>query len=330
MKGIHDLVNSLLQPLVKRIFHWKTFPTANEAIEALIRYDSKGYRRPGTCFVAIHIHGLRTTLSHRLFVEALLHFFRYYAVSEKIDGVSQTTVVQLIELILHNQYCIYENKLYRQTMGSSIDSPLITTLVDIYLFYWQRDLLRKLTPQRSRFFGRYSNNIFFAWNESQANLVTFLKQHNLTHSNPPPVRMSLSMGCKVRYLDAEISHINGILQTRVYHHPAFEPYALPYVSETTSSQSHGSILRAALLRAILYCSNVREFESERLHIELSFLLNDVSLYSIQRIVDNFFIEYRVAKRHTGLDESTYQFLRKIIRDNYQQQSEYHSRLRQRW
>ena len=79
------------------------------------------------------------------------------------------------------------------------------------------------------------------------------------------------------------------------------------------------------IRAILYCSNVREFESERLHIELSFLLNDVSLYSIQRMMDNFFIEFRIGKRHTGLDESTYQFLRKLIRDNYQQQSEYHSR-----
>lgn len=137
------------------------------------------------------------------------------------------------------------------------------------------------------------------------------------------------MGCKVRYLDAEISHINGILQTRVHHHPAFEPYALPYVSETTSSQSHGSILRAALLRAILYCSNGRKCENERLHIELSFLLNDVSLYSIQGVVYNFFIEHRVVKRHMGLGESTYQFLPMVTRDNYQQKSEYHSRLRQR-
>ena len=294
-----------------------------------MRYDNRGLIQPGTCFVTIHVRHLRTSLSHRFVIDALLHFFHYYTVSEKIDGVSQTTIAQLIKLILKNQYCIYENKLYRQSKGSSIDSPLITTLIDIYLFYWQYDLLRRLGSKRNRFFGRCSNTLIFAWNESKENLITFLNQRNLSHSKHPSVRMNVSMSYKVQYLDAEMSHINGCLQTRVYHHPAFEPYALPYMSPTTSSPSHGSLLRAALLRAILYCSNAREFENERSHIELSFLLNDVSLYSIQRAVDNFLIEYRVVKRHMGLDESTYQFLRKLIRDNYQQQSDYHSRFHQR-
>jgi hypothetical protein len=70
------------------------------------------------------------------------------------------------------------------------------------------------------------------------------------------------MGTKIHYLDAEISHHQGNLQTRVYHHSAFESYALTYLSETRNSQSHASLLRAALFRAALYCSSVREFESE--------------------------------------------------------------------
>ena len=323
MRGVLDLVNGLLQSIIKRRFHSKTFPTANEAIEALIRFDSLGYIRPGTVFVTVHFHNLLTTLSHHLIIETLHHFFRYYAQCEHLFGISETTIVQLIQLVLDNQYCIHEKKLYRQTIGSSMDSPLITTLIDIYLFYWQYDLLRRLNQKQHRFFGRCSNKMIFAWNDSKEKLVAFLNQKNLTHSNHPDIRFTVSMGYSVQFLDAEISHHQGMLQARVYHHPIFEPYALPYLSDTRTSQSHASLLRAALFRAVLYCSSVREFESERLHIELSFLLNDVSLYLIQQIIEHFFLEFRIDKRGMDLDDDAYQFLRRCVRITYQQQSKYH-------
>ena len=329
MRGILDLVNGLLQRLIKDRFHSKTFPTANEAIEALARYNSRGSIQSGTVFVTIHVHGLRTSLPHHVMIEALVQFFRYYKVSETIDGISQTTIVQLIQLVLDNQYCVYEKRLYRQTTGSSMDSPLITTLVDIYLFHWQYDLLRRLRRMQDRFFGRCLNKMIFAWNDSRKQLVAFLNQNNLTHSNHPDIRLTVSMGYRVQYLDAEISHHQGMLQTRVYHHPTFEPYALPYLSEIRTAQSHASLLRAALFRAVLYCSSVREFESERLLTELSFLLNDVSLCFIQQIMEHFFLEFRIGKRGMDLDENAYQFLRKCVRDNYQQHSEYHLQRRQR-
>ena len=84
MRGILDLVNGLLQSLIKDRFHSKTFPTANEAIEALMRYDSQGYMRPGTFFVTIHVRDLRTSLPHQVMIEALVQFFRYYKVGEKL------------------------------------------------------------------------------------------------------------------------------------------------------------------------------------------------------------------------------------------------------
>ena len=107
-----------------------------------------------------------------------------------------------------------------------MDSPLITTLIDIYLFYWQYDLLRRLNRKQHRFFGRCSNKMIFAWNDSKENLIAFLNQRNLTHSSHPDIRLTVSMGYRVQFLDAEISHLQGMLQTRVYHHPTFEPLCL--------------------------------------------------------------------------------------------------------
>ena len=148
--------------------------------------------------------------------------------------------------------------------------------------------------------------------------------------------MTVKINSKIQYLDAEISHIQGLSQTRVYHHPIFEPYALPYVSKihaTSSSSSSLSsssssseiliLLRDALIRVVLYCSNAREYENEQLYIELSFLLNDVPLYLIHKTIENFFIEFYEMKKNMFLDESTYLCFRSIIRQNYQQQSKYH-------
>lgn len=329
-KGVLDLVNDFLQPLIEDKFQSKTFPTANEVIEALARYVNDNSLRSTALFVNIHIHNLRSTLPHHLIIAALNHFFRYYKYCELINGISPTTIIQLVQMILSNQFCMHEDKLYQQTCGSFLDSPLITTLIDIFLFHWQYDLLRRLGVQNKRFFGRCHNQIFFVWNESKDNLLTFLQQTNSTHSYPFPLRMTVSINTKIQYLDAEIGHLQGILQTRVYHHSVMEPYALPYLPETkTSSSRVTTLLHAALIRAILYCSNIREFENERLYIELSFLFNDVSLSLIQMIIENFLFELHLIKRSMHMDEVIYRSVRSRVRENYQQQSKYHIRRRQR-
>jgi hypothetical protein len=334
MKGILHLIHHLLQPLIKEKFDSKTFPTANEAIEALIKYTESNHLRLTTFFVTIQIHDLHSTLPHHLIIEALQHFFHYYKYDhQKIDGILTTTIIRLIELFLKNQYCLYEHKLYQQIIGSSIDLPLITTFIDIYLFYWQYDLLRRLGSKRNRCFGRCHNQIFFIWNDSKDELVTFLKQNKFIHSNyPEDIQMTVTIDYNIQYLDAEISHIQGRLQTRVYHHSNFEPYALPYLSKiktkSTSTSSHIFVLlRAALIRAVLYCSNACEFENERLYIELSFLLNDVSLYLIQTIMANFFIEFHTVERDIFRHVTTYGNLRSQIQKHYQEQSKYHLRQR---
>ncbi|CAF3034520.1 unnamed protein product [Rotaria sp. Silwood2] len=263
-------------------------------------------------------------------IEALENFFSFTS-KTKIDGILTTTIIQLIRLILENQFSVYENKLYQQMIGSSIDSSLIRILIDIYIFYWQYDLLRILNKKRDiffrRVFGRHLNQIFFLWNGSKDELFTFLNTKSLTHSKYDHIRMTVSMDYKIQYLDAEICDVGRILQTRVYHHLSFEPYALPYMPEIQTRPSQSQILlllRNSVIRAILYCSNEQEFENELLYIELSFLHNEISSYLIQKIIENFFIEFHVVKKDTCLfDENTYQVLQSSIRQNYKQKSKYH-------
>ena len=218
--------------------------------------------------------------------------------------------------------------------------------MDIYLFAWQYHLTCELHQQKNgrKIIGRCHNQIFFIWNKSKDELFDFLNRHKSIYANyPQDMQMTVTADHKIQYLDAEISHIRGILQTRVYHHARFEPYALPYSSKikTISPSSSSSsdllllllLLRDALILAALYYSNVHEYEQEQLYIEVSFLLNHLSLYLIQKTIENFGIEFHRIKRNTLIaDENAYQLFRSNIRQHYQQQSKYHLREeeRQRW
>ena len=328
IKAIACFINILLQPLVQCVIRSKTLPTGSEAIQAFEGYVKRGYLQPTTLFVTMHIHDLCTTLPHHLILEKLQEFLHTYAENRQIEGTSTATIVRLVQLILENQFCVYENKLYQQTAGCSVHSSLIIALVDIYLFYLQHNLVSILTKKKE-LFGRSLNQLFFTWNGSKDELLTLLDRINLTNSTYTHIQITTSIDHNLQYLDAEIGHDEGLLYTRVYHDSNFEPYALPYVLETTASQSHLFLLRAALIRSILYCSNVVEFENERLFIDLCFIMNDISMNFIQKTYENFLIEFDLFRTDTYMDEHTYQGLRQRIRQYHQRRVQYHLRQQQR-
>ena len=56
-------------------------------------------------------------------------------------------------LFLKNQYILYEKQLYQYVQGGACNSSLMILLANIYMFYWQQDLLKLLTNS-NEIFGR--------------------------------------------------------------------------------------------------------------------------------------------------------------------------------
>jgi hypothetical protein len=314
INSIACFVDTLLQPLIDFIIHTSfTFSPGGNVIRALEKYARKGFLRSTTLFVKIDIHDLCTTLPHHLLIEALEKFLHIYVRNEQIDGTSTTTIIQLVQLILENQFYVYENKLYRQIAGGSICSSLIKGLVDIYLFHLTHNLYSKLFNKKE-VIGRCLNQIFFTWNESKDELFTLLNQINFFRSKKySHIKMTTSIDYKMEYLSAEISNHEGILKTTVYHDINIEPYALPYLLEIKlMSQDHEFLIHAALIRALVYCINVNEFENERLYIESSFKINGVSIDVIQKAVQDFLVEFNIFVVDKCIDQDTYQNVRQDI------------------
>jgi hypothetical protein len=123
--------------------------------------------------------------------------------------------------------------------------------------------------------------------------------------------INIEIECKidssVNYLDVTITNENGRLRTSVYHKPTAAPYYLPYTSDHPHKY-HRNIPYSALIRAARICSNVHDFNLERLRIDVSLLLCQ---YPPKFITNQFLRFFQVNNAELvlkKLDEHAYQRL----------------------
>lgn len=325
MRMVADVMHGLLHPLVARVIHaQQTFFTGMEVIDAFECYAKQGQLRSSTLFATVQLGDLYHTCPHSCLLESLEKFLHAHAKQGHLCGISIHSILQLVQFTLENQYYVYDHTLYRQTVGGAVRSPLMRALVDIHLFYRYQQLFSMLL-NRNELFGRCHDQIFLTWNGTRDDLQVFMHSTTLTDADPS----TLSIDDQIHCFDAEIGHHQGQLQTRVYHQDAIEPYALPYVVDACTTQSHLLILRAALLRAILYSSNAAEFENERLFIDLSFIINDISLAFIQKTTEQVLQEFKVPSTEDCFDDTRFWQLQQRVRRYHRQQTRKRLQQRQR-
>ena len=101
------------------------------------------------------------------------------------------------------------------------------------------------------------------------------------------IKINYIIDTSVDFLDVTFTNENSQLRTSIYHKPATEPYILPYTSDHPR-HIHRNIPYAALLRAARICSNVQDFNSECIRIDMSLLLNNYPPNFISKQFNRFF------------------------------------------
>lgn len=144
---------------------------------------------------------------------------------------------------------------------------------------------------------RCFDEIFLTWDQSKNELESFIQTMNQENIL---IQVEYTASIDVDYLDANISWIDDDdhddgpnkyqLETMVNHSSTAEPYALPYIDDDSSTKNFSKLIRSALIRAILSCSDVYQFQLEREYIELSFTVNQFSLLFIQKHICSFLRE----------------------------------------
>lgn len=94
------------------------------------------------------------------------------------------------------------------------------------------------------------------------------------------------------------------MKISIYHESVAELYILPYTSEHPY-HIRRNISYASLLRAARICSNIDHFNSERIHIDVSLLLNGYPPNFVSTQFDRFFYLNSATFVLNQLDEHTY-------------------------
>ncbi len=128
-----------------------------------------------------------------------------------------------------------------------------------------------------------------------------------TKTKDKNIQITHKIGQSVEFLGISIENKNGELKTSVYHKSMAEPYILPYQSDHPR-HIHKNMPYVGLLRVACLCSNVKDFDAERLNMEMILLLNVYPPPFISHHIKSFFIKCEAMSVLTELDTKAYQQL----------------------
>lgn len=131
---------------------------------------------------------------------------------------------------------------------------------------------------------RYIDDIFMTTNQTIDDISSILVKMQKKDIN---IKITHNINTSVDFLDVTMSNEDGLLRTTIFHKPTAEPYILPYTSDHPA-HIRRNIPYANLLRAARICSHVKDFNIERIRIDMSLLLNKYPPAFIQKQFNRFF------------------------------------------
>ena len=318
LMGIARFVSRLLQPIYDEVARSTTFFQASDAVHAVELYADKHLLKPTTLFATFHVNDLCTLLPHEETIEVLERFLKENTSKGHIQGLSIHTIIELVRLVLKNQVFLFRKRVYKQIKGAIANSPLTHLLANIYMFYWQADLVRVLN-EKNEVFGRCLDDVFLTWNGSNGALRSLLNTKMANREESMPI--TLAVGRKISYLNAKICHTQGKLKTKIDHDRDVEPRLLPSLLDHEPLM-YATLIRASLIRAVLCCSTLSDFQEEHRNLEDTFFSNGLRSDYIAEKVNRFFGEFNaVALTSQSTTQDEYMSIRRGLNEYEQQQTE---------
>ncbi|CAF1049518.1 unnamed protein product [Rotaria sordida] len=289
-------LNRLLGPIFNQVTHCTQFSKGIDVIHALEFYQKKGTLQPTTLFIKFNIDKLCITFSHEQVIEALKYFLDHYTSNhDLIHGMTNHTIIELVRLVLENQFFIYDNKLYQQMKGSASGSALTFSLVYIYLFYWRPDLMH-IFINPNELFGRYRDEAFITCNRSEDELETLLHTA-ATQFHLLSFRNIVSLDITTSFMDVIFDCNYGILHTRVHHES--DSGCIPYSSfpSVTERPIHDKSkwLRKVFYRAVRYCSDLFYWHTDHRFTQFLFEKNHLSEDFFNQVYEQFANDFGIFK-----------------------------------
>lgn len=85
-------------------------------------------------------------------LDALIEFLRFHAYTQ-VKGIRLDVIRELASIVLKENVFVYGKSIYKQTIGGAMGSSFTLTLANIFMWKWQKELVRR-QDMTGEFFGR--------------------------------------------------------------------------------------------------------------------------------------------------------------------------------
>ena len=219
-----------------------------EKNDLLVSFDVK------SLFTRVPINDALTIIKDRLILD------------EDLGNRTTMTPLQichLVELCLRSTFFRFGDKLYEQTDGTAMGSPLSPTVANIFMEDFEMTAI-STSHLQPKLWRRYVDDTFVIWPHNSSSLQDFLSHINSLHDRIE-FTMEMEVNNSIAFLDVLISKNNNRLTTTVYRKPTHTDRYLNYRS------NHHPLLKSGIInclkeRAINVCSeDTLPHEINRLH-----------------------------------------------------------------
>lgn len=155
--NIVSYLSRILWSMFNEITGCRKFSNVDDIVYSFEQYAKDSSLRETTYFITFNINEICLKFSHERALKALEKFLDLYEnkLRTVAEGLTNTTILELVRLVLRNQFFIYENKLYQQVYGAASGSLLTIPLACIYLFYGQSlSFIQTLINNKTEVFAR--------------------------------------------------------------------------------------------------------------------------------------------------------------------------------
>ena len=116
------------------------------------RYVARGALKPSTLFCTFDIRNLYTMLPQDEALNVVVEFLHVHGF-DKVKGIALDTLRKLATIVVKEHVFVYGHKIYQQTTGGAMGSAFTLTLANIFMWKWQKELVRQ-QDITGEFFGR--------------------------------------------------------------------------------------------------------------------------------------------------------------------------------
>lgn len=202
-----------------------------------------------------------------------------------VDNLTRTDFKTLLQLSVKDSYFIFNDKLYQQTDGLAMGSPLAPTLANLFLCYFEKLWLAECPVEiKPKLYQRYVDDTFLLFdNEDQSK--QFLTYLNSKHRN---IKFTAEgeENNRLAFLDVLITKENANFLTSVYRKKTFTGLSSNFFSCTPFLYKI-NVIKTLVYRAYHLCSSYVIFNNEINFLKKFFVDNGYPLGLFYKYVNQY-------------------------------------------